>query len=944
MTTQNNLASAVVDSNESAKNGIRVFSISKGGVGLNVQPEGPFDSLENFATGFAETQEGVAETKSEVGTNIGQGVVGVVKGVPRGIFNFAEEFNRTFLPGYNENVVPWMNENIPGLKDLNDFTATMLEYDNNAQTIGGQFIGEPVGEFVVPGATISRGAQAMGMGSKFLANVLGYGATEAIAVPADEQAMISMGLDLALPNSKIKSLILEGLQADEDAAYIIQKLQKAPENFLGGGYLGEKLDQAISGIGALYTRIKNSPKLNEMKNNVTESLIKAGDDAQARIDENKGSTQLNMGMDPTALTDQGLALIGKIIKGRKQEGTLKSEFNIENAKAEIEKIARQRSGVDPSKNVKIKIEDIQGHLDEAHNISYGRPLDFSNADDRKLGGETAAKEILTMLTKPVSGKGWYDDDIVKTFKSLAGIPGAESLRNNETHRVIWSAISGAMSNGNDVPMNTRIGTAQFLKWIKTGKLDTSPPPPGTTIEGVKNAGFGRRGTGVGQSLGIIQFLLDKFGEEGFADFWLSPHSLKELTDLRIEAGLKGGPSLGGKQGDLHLGAKIIGDKTGNFSMNINGYDAATKDIWFTRGIRRYEGTFKTKGRLPDGTELGQPKNISDRQDMEAFIEELQNNPALKELNLSKQDIQAILWYNEQNLYTELGVKSRPKSFSEGAETLNDLKPEGSGIQRSDVVETEIEQTDPELTKFRSISRRKRAVRQNRRIQQLNNSDGDGTASQPYGEESQGDVGLYRGVTFEPNPEVLSRYNEAGLNIPRITNVETSANVDDYVTELQRVIDTHPFGGQVSPQTPETLKDAKLYRTEHGGGFAITSEGDIVGVFNGANNPPKTIYATLQLAIREGGTHLDAFNTMLPDVYETVGFKPVARLQWNDEFAPDNWNKETFAEYNNGEPDIVFFVHDPNYFGGVNIEDLPVSSSYDEAKSIQMKLLDGGDDG
>ena len=84
--------------------------------------------------------------------------------------------------------------------------------------------------------------------------------------------------------------------------------------------------------------------------------------------------------------------------------------------------------------------------------------------------------------------------------------------------------------------------------------------------------------------------------------------------------------------------------------------------------------------------------------------------------------------------------------------------------------------------------------------------------------------------------------------------------------------------------------------------------------------------------------------MLPDVYETVGFKPVSRVQWNDEFAPDNWNKETFTKYNNGEPDIVFFVYDPNYFGGVNIEDLPVSSSYDEAKSIQMKLLDGGDDG
>tara|TARA_R100000808_G_scaffold468_2_gene2405 strand:+ start:1351 stop:2841 length:1491 start_codon:yes stop_codon:yes gene_type:complete len=310
----NELVNAVLESNQASKDGNRTFSMSKGKIGLNIQVGGPFDSLENFGSAFLDLKKEQRDFNLDTTKNVGQGVVGAVKGIPRGIFNFAEEFNRIFLPGYNEYVVPWADENIPGLKELNDFTANMLEYDNKAQTIGGQYIGEPVGEFVIPGATISKGAQAMGMGNKFLANVLGYGTAEAIAVPADEQAMISMGLDLALPNSEIKSLILEGLQADEDAPYIIQKLQKAPENFLGGGYLGEKLDQAISSIGTLYTRIKNSPKLNEMKNNVTESLIKAGDDAQARIDENKGSTQLNTGVDPTALTDQGLALIGNVLR------------------------------------------------------------------------------------------------------------------------------------------------------------------------------------------------------------------------------------------------------------------------------------------------------------------------------------------------------------------------------------------------------------------------------------------------------------------------------------------------------------------------------------------------------------------------------------------------------------------------------------------------------
>ena len=63
-------------------------------------------------------------------------------------------------------------------------------------------------------------------------------------------------------------------------------------------------------------------------------------------------------------------------------------------------------------------------------------------------------------------------------------------------------------------------------------------------------------------------------------------------------------SLSGGLNSMHLGAKIIGDKTGNFSLAINGYDVSTKDVWFTRMIRRLEGTFDTKGRHLDGKEKG----------------------------------------------------------------------------------------------------------------------------------------------------------------------------------------------------------------------------------------------------------------------------------------------------------------------------------------------------
>ena len=77
---------------------------------------------------------------------------------------------------------------------------------------------------------------------------------------------------------------------------------------------------------------------------------------------------------------------------------------------------------------------------------------------------------------------------------------------------------------------------------------------------------------------------------------------------------------------------------------------------------------------------------------------------------------------------------------------------------------------------------------------------------------------------------------------------------------------------------------------------------------------------------------------MPKIYSAAGFKIVARMKFSDEFAPAppeairKWDKKTFKEFNNGEPDIVFMVHDPDYFGpptGGRYFD-----SYDEAVAAQ----------
>ena len=621
-------------------------------------------------------------------------------------------------------------------------------------------------------------------------------------------------------------------------------------------------------------------------------------------------------------------------------------------KNKIKEIALSRNPeVKDKENPKILTEDLHTFYDNLAVKKHGRKLAISNPEDYNTIKSELVQSIQQQVKKEVSGKGWYDADVLKTFNLLSKTPGFEKLGNDETHRVILSAILGATSPGPKVAQNTKAGLAQYLKWSRTGKFSTEAIKPGGSVEGIQSPGFGQYGYPEG--LRMVQFLLDKFGEEGFADFMLSPKTKSELTKLRLEAGFKSGPAgMSGTADSLHLGMTILGDKAGKFALNINGYPSTTKDKWFVRTIRRSEGTFndhlvkkvdKKKG-TEKMVELGQPKNQSERLLMDQLVKDIIADPALADLNLSEQDAQAILWFREQTLQNDLGVPTYPETFSEGVGKVNEQ--EGFGILASDEDKVAIEQGTVSPEGFRGISARQRTVRDNRRLQLLNNPEGDGGSSGPYTRESETDDGRSGLLSFQPNPEVLSRYNTAGLNIPVVNQVDPKTSANSFSSDMASAMVDHPYGKQVTIQDPDNLQDAKLYRTEFGGGFAIKPDGDIIGVFQGANAPPKTSYAMIQLAVEQGGKKLDAFNTMLPRIYETLGFRPVSRVKWDDTQAPDGWNKETFAEYNNGEPDLVFFVYDPNYFGGVKIDELPIFTDYDEAQKIQTKALEelGGSDG
>ena len=47
------------------------------------------------------------------------------------------------------------------------------------------------------------------------------------------------------------------------------------------------------------------------------------------------------------------------------------------------------------------------------------------------------------------------------------------------------------------------------------------------------------------------------------------------------------------------------------------------------------------------------------------------------------------------------------------------------------------------------------------------------------------------------------------------------------------------------------------------------------------------------------------------IVSLAGFKVASRLPWSDDEAPDGWSKEDFAQFNGGQPDVVFMYYEPD---------------------------------
>ena len=128
------------------------------------------------------------------------------------------------------------------------------------------------------------------------------------------------------------------------------------------------------------------------------------------------------------------------------------------------------------------------------------------------------------------------------------------------------------------------------------------------------------------------------------------------------------------------------------------------------------------------------------------------------------------------------------------------------------------------------------------------------------------------------------------------------------------------------------------------GFALKKR-DIVSVFKSSKCTldPALDYI-IPTAIQLGGNYLDCFNGALPIRYSAFGFFPVAKVEFNTDFAPKEWNYER-----DNKPDIIFMVckcplvdvlEEQDADRGARIKaaigELSYAPSYDAAVEIQEK--------
>lgn len=221
------------------------------------------------------------------------------------------------------------------------------------------------------------------------------------------------------------------------------------------------------------------------------------------------------------------------------------------------------------------------------------------------------------------------------------------------------------------PMAIVKGKDKYV-WLRSYKgpqdktLGTPVNIPITDANGdLRPKGWSSRARDVADKVeGFKRLLTAAKGSHGTVVKWLNenytdPKKFKAL--VRTFQGKSDADAVNVSRGDLEKGEAVpgsflLGPKFGAFYQNLSkNPQHVTMDKWWSRTVYRLLGSLTTGS--PDA-----PRSTSDRRVMRRAAHE-----AAKALRLSPAELQAVLWYHEQNLWRLFGAKNQSEDFKQGGE-------------------------------------------------------------------------------------------------------------------------------------------------------------------------------------------------------------------------------------------------------------------------------------
>ena len=315
-----------------------------------------------------------------------------------------------------------------------------------------------------------------------------------------------------------------------------------------------------------------------------------------------------------------------------------------------------RIKVDLGKNV--TVDKVGGYFDNLIKEQFGKSLDYNDkaAMDRAI--KIATDEVALQMKERKSGLDWYEQDVKKAFKqTIEIIPELKTAQK----RILFSVVAGIMSPQTIARDNWFIAAKAFEHYIKTGDIPGINPDNGNLWMG------GTQSANKKVQLDFLNAMVKAMGEKKTVKWLMEDHTVKEINQFRKQyGGIVSG--IEGKLTDTRPGLYAFGPKIGPFVSNLNGIHDVTVDKWMTRSFNRYFGTMTG----PDGKIIDAPTEPQ-RRAVKALVNEVAKNA-----NIKPYQVQSVLWFFEQRLFTKLGAQSPSYGFSDGSKRFQDYARDRSG--------------------------------------------------------------------------------------------------------------------------------------------------------------------------------------------------------------------------------------------------------------------------